>query len=235
MIPIQKGSAPPELLALQREATRKGLSPNEAYDTLKSPLKDSVRTQLLEEQGNLCAYCMCSIPRGDVPEGTAPIIIEHVISRNPEDKRDVGQGLDYNNFVVVCHGNRGKRKQRKLPDLTCDAHRGNREFRKINPMDRSTLSTIFYQLDGRIDASDPDVQFDLLDTLNLNCATAPLVSERKSALDALIADMQNVPIQELSAYCNSRLHSFSAETGRKTPYVGILIWYLQSLIKQLGP
>mgnify|MGYP000845311952 CR=1 FL=1 len=49
------------------------------------------------------------------------------------DRRDTGQGLDYNNFVAVCHGNKGPHGTRTIADLTCDAHKGNMEFRKINP------------------------------------------------------------------------------------------------------
>lgn len=107
MIPIHKGAEPAELKRLREAAERKGLSPKDAYDTLREPLKRDIRNKLIEEQGALCAYCMCRIPRNDVDPNIAPIVIEHRIPRNPEDGRDVGQGLDYGNMLAVCHGNRG--------------------------------------------------------------------------------------------------------------------------------
>ncbi|HAU85614.1 MAG TPA: hypothetical protein DCW90_08955 [Lachnospiraceae bacterium] len=66
MIPIKKGVAPSGLIALKKKADAKHLSPEKAYKKLKNSLKKKVITQLVEEQGHLCAYCMCSIPRGDV-------------------------------------------------------------------------------------------------------------------------------------------------------------------------
>lgn len=73
MIPIKKGVEPPELKILRQKSIEKGLSPEEAYDTLKGSTKEIVRQSLLQEQGHLCAYCMCRIPRNDVCAGIAPI------------------------------------------------------------------------------------------------------------------------------------------------------------------
>lgn len=233
MIGITKRAEPPELKSLRDAAIATNLSPREAYKTLREPLKSQVRNSLVHEQGQLCAYCMCKIPRGNVAQNIAPIIIEHYIPRDPKDGRDVGQGLDYQNFLAVCHGNTGPRGTRKLIDLTCDAHRGNVEFKKINPCQEETLKTITYTLDGKIDATDPDVRFDLVDTLNLNCESSPLVSERKSALDTLISDIGNVDESNLVEYCKHSLSVLKAENDPKTPYVGILIWYLKTLIESL--
>ena len=116
-------------------------------------------------------------------------------------------------------------------DLTCDAHRKNTEFMKINPCDPETLQTITYTLDGKIDATDIDVRKDLVDTLNLNCQTSPLISERKAALDGLIEEICTIEDEEgLRTFCGEILDSFQNETGEKTPYVGILIWYLRQLV-----
>lgn len=232
MILIIKGPEPAGMAVLRQRAVDKSLSPKAAYATLKGDLKEQVRNALVKEQGGLCAYCMCRIPRSDA--GTQPpIIIEHFIARDPADGRDVGQGLDYNNLFAVCHGNRGRTGTRILADLTCDAHRGNQEFRKIDPLDPATLSSITYDMQGKIWASDPDVAFDLEDILNLNCPTAPLRTERKAALDELIAAVGNVPEEGLVSYCTEVLDSYLAEEDHKTPYVGILIWYLRSMLTAL--
>lgn len=234
MIAIKKEAEPAGLKELREEAADRGLSPKEAYQTLVDPLKRKVRKSLVREQGQLCAYCMCRIPRTDVAPRIAPIIIEHIVPRNPFDGRDVGQGLDYQNLLAVCHGNQGPSGTRQLIDLTCDAHRKNTEFRKINPCDASTLKSITYHLDGKIDAKDPDIRFDLLHTLNLNCSSAPLVAERKAALDALLMDLGNLPEQDMLDYCNLRLTVLEQEENPKTPYVGILLWYLRTMLTALS-
>ena len=92
------------------------------------------------------------------------------------------------------------------------------------------METIFYTVDGKIGAKDPDAEFDLVDTLNLNCTSSPIVSERKAALDELIMSMKNVEDDYLHKYCADMLEAFTNEQDSKTPYVGILIWYLQSLV-----
>ena len=232
MIEIKKGVEPEGLRALRVRAKNEGLSPEEAYKKLNkdSQLKEKVKKSLINEQGKLCAYCMCRIPRSDVDVKIAPITIEHFIPRNPEDGRDVGQGLDYNNLLAVCHGIRGTKGTRKIKDLTCDAHRENIEFKKVNPCKPETLQSIIYTLEGKIDATDIEVKKDLIETLNLNCPTAPLIAERKAALDGLIEDMGELEEENLQTYCEEMLENFQNEEDEKTPYVGILIWYLQSMI-----
>lgn len=234
MIEIRKRAEPAALKNLRDTAAQAGLTPREAYEKLKNPLKNTVRDSLIHEQGQLCAYCMCRIPRGDAAPGIAPVIIEHYIPRDPDDGRDVGQGLDYQNLLAVCHGNAGPHGTRRLIDLTCDAHRGNSEFKKIDPCKAETLSTITYTTDGKIDAADPEVRYDLIDILNLNCASAPLVAERKAALDTLIDKLGNVEEDLLQEYCEISLTALQEETDPKTPYVGILVWYLKTMIESLS-
>lgn len=234
MIPIKRGEPPQELVERQKEAESQHLPPDAAYDTLRNPLKEQVRKQLVKEQGGLCAYCMCRIPEVE-SEISTHINIEHYIPRNPEDKRDVGQGLDYYNFLAVCYGNeKGHKAKIRRKDLTCDAHRGNTEFKKINPFDHETLKSIYYNMDGSISATDPEVLYDLDTVLNLNSKTAPKLAQRREALNALIDDIGNISDNEkLLDYCQTRLQDFLDEDGQKTPYVGILTWLLQRLIDGL--
>lgn len=82
-----------------------------------------------------------------------------------------------------------------------------------------------------IDATDVDVRYDLVEVLNLNCSSSPLVSERKAALDALIQELGTIPDEEFLPSCQAILNEFLAETTEKTPYVGILVWYLTDLCK----
>ncbi len=237
MIKIIKGTEPEGLKRLRERCAREGLSESDAYKRLKNPLKERVRRQMVEEQGQLCAYCMCRIPRTDVEEGISPIRIEHFDPRNPVDTHSCGQGLAYSNLLAVCNGNTTRKDSPNAhtkEDLTCDVHRGNTEFRKINPCDESTLETIVYDIQGNISATDEDVNFDLVETLNLNCPESPIRSEREAALAALIGDMGNLGENDLLRYCQVRLTAFLGETNPKTPYVGILLWYLKDMVKALS-
>ena len=232
MIPIIKGLTPKGLEELRKYAANKNMKPKKVYKLLKPPLKDKVRQCLVTEQGGLCAYCMCPIPREDIHPDMEEkaIIIEHFIPRDPVDGRDVGQGLDYNNLLVVCHGNQAPHGTHKKKDLTCDAHRKNIEFKKVNPCDPGTLESIYYHMDGKIDASDLDAKYDLTITLNLNCANVPQLGERKAVLDTLIDEINELKEDEILYYCTKMLNAFQNETNPKTPYVGILIWYLRTTI-----
>lgn len=234
MIVVKKGTEPTGLKELQEDSMLRGLPPKEAFKMLRNPLKGDVIESLKRDQGQLCVYCMGRIPGEDRGPGIPGTTIEHFIPVEPADGRDVGQGLDYQNLFAVCHGNmkrhiRGTRRTRSTDDLTCDKHRGNIEFRKIDPCREETLQSIFYTLEGKIGADDEDVQFDLVNTLNLNCASASLVSERKAALDALIDDIGKMEEDQIHNYCAGLLEVFIHEENPKTPYVGILIWYLQTM------
>lgn len=73
MIAIKKGEPNLGLVALQQKAKKKRLAPQEAFKTLRNPLKETIRAQMVKEQGGLCAYCMCRIPRPDVAPNIAPM------------------------------------------------------------------------------------------------------------------------------------------------------------------
>ena len=241
MIKVEKGPEPEVLRELRESMLTPGLSPKEQFDELKGDDKREVTERLIQDQGGLCVYCMSRIP---VPltnrdPGIIETSIEHFIPLELPDNQDVGQALDYQNMFAVCHGNMRKRKKgirrtRGKSDLTCDKHRENDAFRKIDPLREDTLETIFYKMNGEIDAKDPDIKYDLTVTLNLNCPTAPLVNERKAALDSLLEKLGKVDDADLLEYCKTRLDAFCGESDSKTPYVGILIWYLRSLISALS-
>lgn len=238
MIEIKKGTELKGLKKLREKARNKGLSPEKSFKLLKKPLKPKVVDMLKREQGHLCVYCMSRIPREDVEPEIPGISIEHFVPLKPVDGRDIGQGLDYQNLFAVCHGNtrkhiKGIRRSSTIEDLTCDKHRGNTEFRRINPICGETLKSIYYTLDGKIDADDPDVKYDLVNILNLNCESSPLISERKAVLDELIVNLDNIEENDLHNYCTGILNSFINEKDPKTPYVGVLIWYLKTLLEAL--
>lgn len=230
MIEIKKGHPPEGLVALAQQAAEQCLTPEEAYATLRNPLKTTVLECLMKEQGHLCAYCMRKIP--DERPGIPHQSIEHLLAQNPQDGEDSGQGLDYANFLAVCSGNRGGAGRGK-ERLTCDAHRENMTL-AIDPTDPETLKTIFYSENGDIGATDPTINDDLVVKLNLNCVSddGSLSASRKGALDAVqeeLAKSSDTPEMFLEA-CHRFLREFELETDHKTPYVGIIIWKLKQYI-----
>lgn len=237
MIRICKGEPPEELVRLQEEARMRGLEPAEAYKLLRPPLKREVLQRLQAEQGYLCAYCMRRIPdeRG-LPEGVSGCTIEHYVPRRATGGRDVGQGLDYGNMLAVCSGNRGRRHERRRRDLTCDARRSVGAELTVNPLEEQTLVSIFYALDGSIDATDPMIRDDLVNKLNLNCASeaVQLPMQRQAALlpvqQAIAQLVEEGNREQVVSECARLLDRYEREPV-KTEYVGIIIWWLKDFLK----
>ena len=199
--------------------------PNATYEEMPSELKKIILDSLLKEQGHLCAYCMRRIPETrKLPLGVSGATIEHWFARNPDSKEDYGQGLDYNNMLAVCSGNRGCGDERSL---TCDAKRGNKVL-KVNPRNADTIYNISYTADGRIKSEDSVIDEDLNKRLNLNCATVSLPENRKAVLDALIEDIRkNGPKGDIKNYCKRRLDVIRSMDDKKIPFIGIIIWWLE--------
>lgn len=240
MILIKKSPAPPELDELKRDAEEQGLSDKEAYNLLGNPLKAQVREALMREQGHLCAYCMRRIPDERISESDADlsdVYIEHWQARSTARKTGENKGLDYNNMLAVCSGNEkapsatGKRKRRFF---TCDKKRDNAPL-KINPLDASTLETIYYLSDGTIKSTDEDIENDINIRLNLNCSTeaVTLPQNRKAVLDAIQADLVSQDGDWYQKY-KEQLDIWESENDPKTPYIGIVIWWLKEQIRYLS-
>lgn len=242
MILIQKSAPPSGLLELKKDAEAQGLSDKEGYEKLRNPLKSEVRDQLMREQGHLCAYCMREIPdvrvMADNPESSGAFI-EHWMARSADNPTPENKGLDYFNMLAVCSGNEkapeangGKKKR----FLTCDRKRENKAL-KINPLDAATLATLSYTPDGKIKSSDPVIERDIDSTLNLNCDSSAvrLPQSRKEALDAIQESIFNeCKDEDYLQKCTEYLHIFEEESDPKTPYSGIVIWWLKDQIRAMS-
>ena len=235
MIKISKSQSPKALEDLRISAVEKGLNAGEAYNTLQNPLKSEVKELLMREQGHLCAYCMRRIPdERKLPEGVPNVIIEHWTPRNPLSFDGVAGALDYTNMLAVCSGNQGDRTSKRKSRLTCDAKRDNRLL-KVNPLDQSTLDTIYYEVSGKIKSSDIKIDNDLDVILNLNCQvdTVRLPESRKQAVAAIEENIAMLDDEEILTYSKRILANFENETDPKTPYIGIIIWWLKDFIKSM--
>lgn len=218
MIEIKKGREPGKLLRYRQQV-------GASYEQMDKEVKEELLEKLLEEQGHICAYCMRRIPeRRVLPAGVHPVTIEHWFPRNPDDREDIGQGLNYRNMFAVCSGNRGCGNEE---GLTCDAHRGNKPI-KVNPCDADTLRGITYTSSGRIQSSDPEIDEDINEKLNLNSESISLPENRKQVLQALIDDVRKkCGAGDISLYCRRKLEQIRGAGDPQMPYVGILIWWLE--------
>lgn len=218
MIEIKKGREPDQLLQYRQQI-------GASYEQMDKGVKAELLEKLLDEQGHICAYCMRRIPeKRNLPVGIAPVTIEHWFPRNPEGKEDVGQGLDYKNMFAVCSGNRGCGNRE---GLTCDARRGNQPI-KVNPCDVNTLHGITYTASGKIQSSDPEIDEDINERLNLNCESISLPENRKQVLQSLLEDVRKkCGTGDISLYCRRKLEQLRNIEKKKLPYVGILLWWLE--------
>ncbi len=201
MLYIRKGQVPQELIEDR-------VTPGSDFDGLR---KEPIRHALLEEQGYLCAYCMCRIE--DTYQSTK---IEHYKPRSCYPALQ----MDYGNMLAVCHGGEGG----DPAHYTCDTKKGDKELR-INPQEPSHMKTIRYYDDGRIDSTNDDFRQDIK-ILNLN--DTGLIGKRVSALNALKQKLYEM-FKERTATQRSmeKLLQQIEMQMPKRPFCGILIWYLQ--------
>lgn len=220
MIHIQKGNEPRELI--QYRLNKSNGVPT--YADMPSDVHQIVLKSLMEEQGFLCAYCMCRIPQ-DASKHNPPASIEHI---DPQSKTDDAKALDYGNMLAVCSGNQNPANQELLrlgeKRLTCDAHRHNRPL-AVSPLDSRTLATIRYKSDGTIFSTDSAVNTDLNDALNLNCDAILLPDSRKAARNSLLNEVQkhNADIQIFIR----RTLDYLKTASHKPPYAGVLMDWLE--------
>ena len=128
----------------------------DAFDHLD---KAVIRSQLLDEQKRICAYCMRRI---DIKQ---PLTIEHWLPISA----DAAQALEYSNMLLCCDGGRNN----PFPDsphiLCCDAAKGD-QLIKISPYNREQMEKIRYRRDGRVVVypEDRNLQYDIDHVLQLN-------------------------------------------------------------------
>lgn len=160
----------PSQLTEYRETT-----PNATYDGLGTDVKDIIRDSLLDEQGYICAYCMCRI------DNSSECTIEHYISQRhhsespfseDEHKR---QSLLYSNMSGVCKNN----------SEHCDKHRGNTPLEILDPHKPSCEELISYDFNGHIKPSGRDIEKVQKDICTLGLDCDKLVEFRRTVWDEI--------------------------------------------------
>lgn len=227
MIPIIKGKEPAAFARVKVDLRNTPDAPV-SYSSLHGDQRRELLEPLLEEQGYLCAYCMCRIGTADNP-GT----IEHLVPQHPDSELgDDALSLSYANMVAVCDGREG---------LTCDKHRGNTPM-KVDPTKPHTLESIKYSRDGRIDADDRAVRDDLQITLGLNEPNPYLCSSRSAAMIAVersvFSGIGRRHIEADSAakrsLCMKVLAYYESQSGKKDEYLGAKLYRARKLASKFS-
>lgn len=148
--------------------------------------KKSLREAAITEQRGLCAYCNGRLRRDHTTT------LEHWLPRSVLNNLDTSH-FEWRNLLAVCpggqHDERVKLDGRWVSPLHCDKSRRDHPL-TLNPASPSpdTEALVRYLPDGRVKATDPAYEAEILTTLNLNAAT--LVRNRRAAIDALLSSIE---------------------------------------------
>lgn len=222
MIYIQKHNFPEVLVELKKEIS-KGKSFESVIENLRSqdknvdffdsiPDKEPIRISLLNEQHNLCAYCMGPISKDKMK-------IEHFKSQTVYPQYQ----LDYSNMLGCCKGNEGK--QKKLQ--TCDTHKNNLEL-SLNPSVKSDFEKmkLIYFEDGTISSINDSFRKEIDTVLNLNVAF--LKAKRKEIIDSAKRQLNYKDNSRSRAYIEKLIQKYKSE---HRAYYGAAVYYLEKKLK----
>ncbi len=178
-----------------------------SFKSLHSTAKRTLKKALLEEQGNICAYCMQRI----LPASAS---IEHFLPQS--EYPDLS--LNYENLLAVCDGNQGHGKHL----LQCDKKKGNKLLNKVDPRKKEIEQYLHYRIDGMIYAKDSDIQSDLMHKLNLN--NQRIVENRKVVIDAVIQFIQKTEIEGVKKEYNKWKERDESDFFKEYCQVGVFFF-----------
>lgn len=208
MISIVKGREPTSLQHYR-------LQPNAVYDGSQfTPVKADIRTQLLKEQGYICAYCMQRI----VDDQFTTKVEHWHCQDNYTDKQ-----LNYPNMLAVCSGN-------TQGCLHCDTKKANHDI-KYNPAEPThhIESKIRYSMAGKIQSDELDFNQELNDILGLNCSR--LIENRKATIDAVQLKIKQNKAHgiRIKRGVNDEIKKWTSIDGDgcKKPYYGVALYFLR--------
>jgi len=206
MISIVKGREPTSLQHYR-------LQPNAEYDGSQfTPVKADIRTQLLKEQGYLCAYCMQRIV-----DDQFTTKVEHW---HCQDNYETEQ-LNYTNMLAVCLGT-------TQGCIHCDTKKANRDI-KYNPAEpiHRIESKIKYSTGGKIESKEDDFNTQFNDILGLNCPR--FIENRKAIIDAVRIVLSKKAGTRTEAEINAFIDTWSSidVNGHKKEYCGVALYFLR--------
>lgn len=212
---IIKNSEPSSLT--QFRALRQRRVPNIDFDNYND--KDDVRRSLLDEQGNICCYCMKRIHLDGMK-------IEHWIPQSSPISIQMGLDLVYKNMLGACNGNEKGPKHLQ----TCDSKKGNSSI-TIDPLNISCESLVQFRNDGRVFSNNTVIDNELNEVLNLNLDS--LVRERRAVIDGIVEVLRNRYNRGNYSkdYILDKIERWNIKYGDEyRPYCQIVINYLKKRV-----
>lgn len=193
-----------------------------SYDNLPSKAKEDIKNQLLDEQGNTCAYCMQSIKFDSMK-------VEHWYPQSEDDSKE--STLNYNNLLGCCEGN--EKAGNKEDVHTCDTKKANKKI-KFSPSNPSHQinNKIIYSKSGKISSTDLEFNRHINDHLNLNLDV--MVDNRNAALNSIKETLNSISKDRRSkAKIESLLIKVSSKSKRNSyiPFYGAAIDYLSKKLR----
>ncbi|MCX7048191.1 MAG: TIGR02646 family protein [Candidatus Sumerlaeota bacterium] len=193
-----------------------------------TPVKDAIRTQLLDEQGHLCCYCMSRI-KWEKTE----IAHWHSQAIHPNEQ------LNYHNLLASCSGNRGK----PFHQQHCNARQGDDDI-LFNPASSSHRieARLIYFRDGIVGSPDtafndqiggPDAGGSVQrGILNLNYSD--LRRKRKAVHEAIEAVLDKRPGTRTKAEIQREIQRWKNRNanGKLSEYCGAAVYWLEKRLKR---
>lgn len=212
---IIKGTPPKELIDYKQSFDNQ-----KNYENFRE--KNSIRKALLEEQGYICAYCMCAIGY-DSTKWERDVRIEHYRSQDEFEHLQ----LEYDNMFAVCTCSEGLAED----EQHCDFLKGNK-YLHFNPKNSAHIGTLRYS-EGGILSTDQQFSDDIENVLGLNHSYL-----RINRQDVLVSQIQvsyswikkGVSKERVLKKLMS-IYSTKDKHRRFRPYCGIVIAYCEKLTK----
>ena len=208
MIQIKKGKEP---VAWTRFCATDGVS----YSAIPE-----LRYALEAEQGGICAYCMRKVPvEKPDPTETERSKIDHIQCRDRYKQRQ----LDYGNMVLCCPGNING-------STHCDKSKENDDV-SFSPFTPHLQQSITYSTnDGTIKSSNPTWDAEINTIICLN--NEMLKMNRNQTLSGVRAFIENGKWKKAKIEQALDQWRNPDQEGKRKPYCGIVIWYLEKKLKQ---
>ena len=222
MMPIEKGPAPQELIDAKRRIER---TPDAtlSWRNVDASEREATLRALLNEQGQLCAYCTRKIDMDNAH-------VEHIIPQSEAAGADDPHSVDYRILLAVCDGFDGYAEGQ-----TCDRSRGDAPL-VVNPLKPETLKGIRYRRDGWILSDDRAVNQDLDRTLNLNQPL--LVRNRKATLEALSKMFERIGARgenrRVVSLCRHYIDEHLKNPQVREPFDGAVIYFMKKRLRASG-
>jgi len=203
---------------------------NANYDNCLTATKEDIRRSLLDEQGDICCYCLQRIKPKNAERLGDDMKIEHF---KPQNIYNGTNGypdltLDYQNMLGACPGVQKN-------DTHCDTHKGGQEI-TINPLDPNCEGLIKYRkTNGEVYSDDEVINRDLNEVLNLNLQTLKVY--RQQALEALVNVINKETNGEWTkAFIQRKIKKYKERNDRNqyAPFCQMIVFYLEKKLKRLS-